>query len=143
MVIVDNSNGIGIAEYRLTPGCEGAEIAAMRRTIEKHLNAGGTILYNSLDQSFSGQINTNTWSQITFNGGVVPAGATAAFVQFSQSIGPIGTGPAGENWFAGAVRIDDVNLAVAAPIPEPGTYALMLLGLAGIGAVARRRRAAA
>jgi len=28
----------------------------------------------------------------------------------------------------------------AAPIPEPETYALMLLGLAGIGAVTRRRR---
>jgi hypothetical protein len=28
----------------------------------------------------------------------------------------------------------------AAMIPEPGTYALMLLGVAGIGAVARRRR---
>ena len=29
---------------------------------------------------------------------------------------------------------------LAAPIPEPETYALMLLGLAGVGAVARRRR---
>jgi hypothetical protein len=29
---------------------------------------------------------------------------------------------------------------VAAPIPEPGTYALMALGLAGVAAAARRRR---
>ena len=38
--------------------------------------------------------------------------------------------------------IASAELAVAA-VPEPETYALMLLGLAGMGAVARRRRTAA
>lgn len=33
-----------------------------------------------------------------------------------------------------------VNLDVAAPVPEPESYAMMLAGLACIGAVARRRR---
>lgn len=38
--------------------------------------------------------------------------------------------------------LDNVSIssAVAAPIPEPETYALMLLGLGAIGAAARRRR---
>jgi hypothetical protein len=33
------------------------------------------------------------------------------------------------------------ELAVAAPVPEPETYAMMLAGLAAMGFVARRRRA--
>lgn len=35
----------------------------------------------------------------------------------------------------------DTGVAALAAIPEPGTYAMMLLGLAGVAAVARRRRA--
>jgi hypothetical protein len=90
---------------------------------------------------FKTSINDTTWTQISIPT-TVPVGATAAMVRFLSENGPVIPG------FDGAltqttVFIDDVNLAVAAPIPEPGTYALMLAGLAGIGAVARRRRAAA
>lgn len=42
-MIITNSNGEHIAEYRLTPGCERSEIAAMRRAINKHLMDGGTM----------------------------------------------------------------------------------------------------
>ena len=35
--------------------------------------------------------------------------------------------------------VDNVSINVAA-VPEPGTYALMLAGLAGVGFVARARR---
>jgi len=37
------------------------------------------------------------------------------------------------------IFVDEVEF-IGAPIPEPSTYALMALGLAGLGAVARRRR---
>ncbi len=43
---------------------------------------------------------------------------------------------------SGRVEIREVGFdgAVSAPIPEPGTTALMLLGLAGVAGIARRRK---
>jgi hypothetical protein len=40
------------------------------------------------------------------------------------------------------MQVTQVDFYTFAPIPEPGTYALMGLGLLGVAAVARRRRAA-
>lgn len=120
-----------------TAGATGNVLFALR-----YLDNIGNVLYNSTNQFFQGAINTSAYSQITFNGGVVPAGATAAFIEFSQAIGPVGVGPGGENWFAGKVLIDDVNLQVATPVPEPETNALMLAGLGVIGFIVRRRRRA-
>jgi hypothetical protein len=37
------------------------------------------------------------------------------------------------------MRLDNINLSVAA-VPEPATWAMMMLGLAGVGAALRRRR---
>lgn len=90
-----------------TAGATGNVLFALR-----YLDSIGRILANSQNQFFQGQINTSTWTEITYNLGPVPAGATAAFIEFAQNIGPIGTGPAGENWFAGEVFIDDVTLQV-------------------------------
>ena len=114
-----------------TAGGTGNVLFALR-----YLDGVGNIMYNSSNQFFQGSINTSAWTQISFTPPPVPAGSVAAFVEFSQGIGPIDGGNP-----AGLVRIDDLSLAVA-PIPEPGTYALMLAGLAAMGAVARRRRAA-
>jgi hypothetical protein len=44
--------------------------------------------------------------------------------------------------YSGVAGFTQVSAVTFAPIPEPSTYALMALGLAGIGFVARRRRAA-
>ena len=118
-----------------TAGATGNVLFALR-----YLDNIGNVLYNSTNQFFQGAINTGAYSQITFNGGVVPIGATAAYIEFSQAIGPIGVGPGGENWFAGKVLIDDINLNVATPVPEPETNALMLAGLGVVGFIVRRRR---
>jgi hypothetical protein len=88
-----------------TPGATGSLTFALR-----YLDSTGVILSNSMSQNFGAVINTSTWTEITFDLGVVPANATAAFIEFSQAIGPVGTGPAGEDWFAGDVLIDDLSL---------------------------------
>ncbi len=38
------------------------------------------------------------------------------------------------------VSLDNLVLSAVAPVPEPGSYALMLAGMAVVGGVARRRR---
>jgi len=73
----------------------------------RYLDGTGNIKANSQNQFFQGLINPNTWTKITFNLGPVPAGSLAAFIEFSQAIGPID--PA-NGMLAGTVLIDDVSL---------------------------------
>jgi hypothetical protein len=103
----------------------------------RYLDGTGTILANSGNQFFQGSINTSTWTEITYSLGSVPVGAVAAFIEFSQAMGPIDVGG---GLLPGNVLIDDLYLGVAA-VPEPGTYAMLLAGLACVGGIARRRRA--
>jgi hypothetical protein len=71
----------------------------------RYLDAVGNIKANSGNQFFESRINTTTWTQISYSLGPVPAGAVAAFIEFSQAIGPIdATNPAGK------VLIDDLSL---------------------------------
>ena len=113
-----------------TAGGTGNVLFALR-----YLDGIGNILANSTNQFFQGSINTTSWSQITYNLGAVPVGAVAAFVEFSQGIGPIDAGNP-----AGKVLIDDLYLGVVTPVPEPESYAMMLAGLGGLGFLLRRRR---
>ena len=113
-----------------TAGGTGNALFALR-----YLDGTGNIKANSGNVFFHTAINNSSWTQITYSLGAVPANATAAFIEFSQGIGPIEPGLP-----AGRVLVDDLFLGVAAAVPEPETYALMLAGLAAVGALVRRRR---
>ncbi|MCV2366628.1 PEPxxWA-CTERM sorting domain-containing protein [Roseateles oligotrophus] len=102
----------------------------------RYLSADGSILGTSGNQFFQNSLSTSNWSQITYQGGVIPAGTVALFLEMNTAVGPLLSNR------QNAVLIDDINLSViAAAVPEPQTYALMLAGLGILGAAARRRRA--
>jgi len=100
----------------------------------RYLDAIGNILNNQSNNFFQASINPSTWTLISFQGNVVPVGATAAFLEINTAVGPLLDGR------PNAVLVDDIFLGVTAAVPEPGTYAMLLAGLGCIGAVVRRRR---
>jgi hypothetical protein len=63
---------------------------------------------------------------------------TDSFVGFVSSSGlaSVSVGTGGANW----PTANDVTLAMAAPVPEPGTWAMLLAGMTLLAAAARRRR---
>jgi hypothetical protein len=97
-----------------TAGGTGNVLFALR-----YLDGVGNIKANSENQFFHTQINPNTWTQITYTlPGGVPAGAVAAFIEFSQGIGPIDAGNP-----AGLVLIDDLSLTVPPATSLPASSA--------------------
>ena len=96
------------------------------------------ILLDSNAQSFGADLKLDDWTQISFQGAAIPVGTTSVMLEINTAVGPLLDGR------TNAVYIDDIDLALATPtaaVPEPGSVALLLAGLATVGAIARRRRA--
>ena len=104
----------------------------------RYLDGIGNILGSTGNVFFQADINPNTWTNITNSSITVPVGTTAAFLEFSQGIGPIN----GVDLLAGSVLIDDVVLN-ANVVPVPAAVWLFGSGLLGLVGVARRKKAQA
>lgn len=99
----------------------------------RYLDGIGNILGNSGNIFFHTQINPTTFTQIMFQGAAIPAGTLALFLEMNTAVGPLLDNR------PNSIFVDDISFQIT-PIPEPGTYALLLAGLGIVGATAARRR---
>ena len=104
----------------------------------RYLDEIGNILGSTGNVFFQGDINPNTWTQITNSSVVVPVGTTAAFLEFSQALGPTEAVDSGcVGCLPGSVLIDDVSL-VANVVPVPAAVWLFGSALGLLGFVRRK-----
>jgi hypothetical protein len=120
-------------------------------------NTIGTSVYQNTFSSFASDVNTgNGTDVVTVNLGSVAlsAGAYDLFIYNGNNFGfsaftgsgnliyrfaDAGSGPTtgnGYNHLSGA----DVGVALSSAVPEPSTWAMLLLGFAGVGFMAFRRK---
>lgn len=91
--------------------------------LEGQFTPGTTIILTALDGT------STTW--------VLPESETSSFVGFvsTSPLNSVVVGTFGEGYWPTAN-----NLTLAAAVPEPGTYGMMLAGLGVLGCLTRRRR---
>lgn len=122
--ITQNVDTSGLATYTLSFAYAGRPDTANGATSSMNVYWGGQLLNAS---PLIGQVN-NSWSVFTLTG-LHAAGASTALT--FESLGPVSSPTYGS-------YLD--NVSVTAAVPEPETYAMMLLGMGIVGFVARRKK---
>ena len=95
--------------------------------------AGGGTNPPPLLVSLHDKVNANTYTNISFSYFISPSGAPGGVTL------QLGATTGGATGSMATMYYDNVSIQA---VPEPGTYALMLAGLAGVGVLAKRRRQA-
>lgn len=101
---------------------------------------GGTTTYDGVSLNFTSTPSTlfpnfeNNWAQVA---GVNEDGTTLG----NWTVGAIGIADGGfTNGSPSIAQIDSITLTAVAAVPEPSTWAMMMLGFAGLGFLACRRK---
>lgn len=88
------------------------------------------------------------WTQVWADHSVTFTAAASNLIEFVGVNGP-GTTPItnpydGKPYFADhwSIGLDNVSVQTLSPVPEPSAYAMMVVGMAVVGSIARRRRRA-
>ncbi|HEX4712389.1 PEPxxWA-CTERM sorting domain-containing protein [Phenylobacterium sp.] len=115
-----------ISSFGIDPALNGVGDGLAETSIAGlHLDAGAYwIGVSGMDWSFG-------WSAYDMGQGSAPAGEDVSFGGAPNPVGP-GTYSLGYRIFG--------NPDPAGPVPEPATWAMMLIGIGGLGAMLRRRR---
>mgnify|MGYP000848361907 CR=1 FL=1 len=107
--------------------------------------------YDPAASAFSGRWASDNSGYVVFNGSTISTGssfsswtsfaASTGFVAGLNTIDFVVNNSAHRSGNPTGVRVEflDSYTAVAAPVPEPASYAMILAGLLVVGAVARRR----
>jgi hypothetical protein len=117
--------------YDVAGGFYGISMAGARTSTDVHILKNGASLFDGLVEGH--------WANENFRVG--PAGALHLQLSVGDTLDfAVGYG-SNHSWGWDSTRVDAVITGnLAAPIPEPETYAMLLAGLGVLGFVGRRRR---
>jgi PEP-CTERM motif len=132
----ENGGGIGYTDIKLTSGGALQSLQLLVGT-----GGGGTnyldyqVLDNGILVGGGSQLIANPMSYYGFSGG--------GFDEIQLQVQHVNPNPTVFNSSAGDVGAYDNISAIASAVPEPSTWAMMILGFFGIGAMTYRRRKSA